>query len=79
MKKEFFVAVIAFAALALAVFPIYGFHFKSNSLFEQNIEALARQEEQPDVDKCIADPEFACVALHPTDPSKDVYRPDARW
>ena len=27
----------------------------------------------------LADPHQACIALHPTDPSKDQHRSNARW
>ncbi len=43
-----------------------------------NIEALATPE-QPNVDDCKRDPYSSCEALHPTDPSKDKTRPEAKW
>ena len=43
-----------------------------------NVEALA-DPEQPNTGDCVYDPTQNCVALHPTDPSKDKTEYNARW
>ncbi|MBQ7811363.1 MAG: hypothetical protein IJ394_02260 [Bacteroidales bacterium] len=77
MKKiyAFITAVIVLAAVSVALIVNID---KSDSFFEANVEALA-DVEQPDINECIYDPRWDCEALHPTDPSKDKYRQNARW
>lgn len=72
--------IISFAVMAISAFVILSVNEnrKFDSLISVNAEALAKVE-QPDVNDCIKDPNYDCEALHPTDPSKDKYREDARW
>ena len=68
-------------AIAAGVAFSYDLSAKSGNLSYvtlANIEALA-QGEQPNVDDCKKDPNYDCEALHPTDPSQDKYRENARW
>ena len=52
---------------------------KPMDLFEDNVEVLA-QDEQPDVWwDCLFNTQVDCIALHPTDPDKDVVRPYVAW
>ena len=50
----------------------------SSIIFDDNVEALV-QIEQPNIDDCVSDPEWTCIALHPTDPDKDKEKPFSRW
>lgn len=53
-----------------------------SQLITENVEALSKEEEtpqQPDISDCIKDKEFSCIALHPTDPSKDQQKDYAKW
>ena len=43
----------------------------------ENVEALAGSEIS--TRDCKYDPHQACIALHPTDPSKDQHRSNAIW
>ena len=72
--------IISFAVMAISAFVILSVNEnrKFDSLISVNAEALAKVE-QPDVNDSIKDPNYDCEALHPTDPSKDKYREEARW
>lgn len=75
----------AFMAVVLSIGAFGGYQSYNytarttiKTLFLENVEALA-QLEQPNVDDCIKDDSSICEALHPTDPSKDKKRYNARW
>ena len=62
------------ATLVAAFALIAGFNVYNSKKAEPMSElALAN------VDDCISDPDYDCEALHPTDPSKDKRRQQARW
>ena len=72
-------------AFVVAYTAIIGYSVYSNQSTESmselmmaNVEALATPE-QPNVNDCIYDPNYYCEALHPTDPTQDKKRFEARW
>ena len=80
MKKSILKVTLVAAFALIAGFNVYNSK-KAEPMSElalANVEALARLE-QPNVDDCISDPDYDCEALHPTDPSKDKRRQQARW
>ena len=80
MKKLF-----STMAVASALFAGYNAYSGQNSneltdIALANVEALATSEVvQPDINKCIYDKLYTCIALHPTDPSKDKEKANATW
>lgn len=86
MKKKILgMTVIAMIAI-VASYNVYILQedVKLSGLLLSNVEALADnsesgQPEQPSVKDCITDDESSCIALHPTDSSKDDERPNAVW
>ena len=66
--------------VTLSSFRVYNSSNNSilGTLLYENIEALA-QTEQPDINDCIPSDDWNCIALHPTDPSKDKERVNAMW
>lgn len=80
MKKVIVsVVCLGFLTLSAIVFiRVNDSEMRMDELFKANVDALT-QIEQPDVNDCISDPNYHCEALHPTDPSKDIFRPNARW
>ena len=77
MKKLIYSLLTALLLVAAAV-VLHKTNTGDQELFQANVEALTAVE-QPNVKDCIEDPNYDCEALHPTDPSKDQYRPHARW
>jgi hypothetical protein len=56
----------------------------ANDISLENITVMAQAQseqtpQQPNVADCVYDPDYSCIALHPTDPSKDVTRENAKW
>ncbi|MBO5181366.1 MAG: hypothetical protein J6B92_05705 [Paraprevotella sp.] len=79
MKKLILGVAIVFAALG---YQKTCYNCDESQLITENVEALSQQEEkpqQPDVKDCVEEIGTTCIALHPTDPSKDIERPDAAW
>ncbi len=70
-------AVVMIAAVAALNVSLNSQKETLSDLAMENVEALA--SEQPDTSDCISDPNYDCEALHPTDPSKDKLRENARW
>lgn len=77
MKKNV-VTCIAIALLMVVASLAFVISYNEKDMLKSNIEALS-QTEQPNIVDCIYDPEWVCVALHPTDPDKDMERPYSRW
>lgn len=80
MKKK--TIIILFAAILFVAGSIFTVRCvrdrNSSPLFLANFEALV-QIEQPNINDCVDDPEYTCIALHPTDPDKDLEKPYSRW
>lgn len=79
MKKIILVVAFVFAALG---YQKTCYNCDESQLITENVEALSQQEEQPqqpNVKDCDKLTGSTCIALHPTDPSKDQERPDAAW
>lgn len=79
MKKFMKIAFVA-AFVAVAGYGVYASQ-KSDIMSDlalANVEALA-DPEQPNTGDCVYDPTQNCVALHPTDTSKDKTEYNARW
>ena len=80
MSKKSILAVSI--AILLLVSSIITMRFvrerNSSPLFLANFEALV-QVEQPNINDCVYDPDYTCIALHPTDPDKDQEKPYSRW
>lgn len=79
MKKYLKFAFVA-AVATIAGYGAYASQ-KTDAMSEfalANVEALANPE-QPNTDDCVSDPTQNCLALHPTDPSKDKTEYNARW
>lgn len=74
------IVAIVFAVAGYNVY-ISQDNVKLSDLALNNVEALANSSEsgQPDVNDCISDDDHSCIALHPTDPSKDEERPRHVW
>ena len=77
MKKNV-ITLSAVLTLSLAALVYSNYQQAKYSLFYQNVEALA-DDEQPNALDCIYDPNWVCVALHPTDPNKDIEIEFAKW
>jgi len=79
MKKHILRATLVAAFAFVAGMNVYKAQQSDglSDLAMANVEALASV--QPDVADCTSDPNSACEALHPTDPSKDKFRDRARW
>jgi len=83
MKKKYFKYVIIMIFVNIVTLSSFRVYNSSNNsilgtLLYENIEALA-QTEQPDINDCIPSDDWNCIALHPTDPSKDKERVNAMW
>lgn len=52
---------------------------KCKSGFAYFVQTAFADTEQPNTDDCVSDPNFDCEALHPTDPTKDKKRENAKW
>lgn len=83
MKKKLLAIIVVFAIIAVAGYNMYSLQsdVKISNLAMSNIEALANpgEHDQPDVKDCISDEDHDCIALHPTDSSKDQVVPKAIW
>lgn len=80
MKKHIFKIGVFVAVALVAGYNVYSSQ-KSDDMSDMalaNVEALAVPE-QPNVADCKSDPNYDCEALHPTDPSQDKYRENAKW
>lgn len=80
MKNLF--STMAVAATLFAGYSAYNTHkeIKLTDVALANVEALAEEEVvQPDINNCIYDKKLTCIALHPTDPSKDKEKANAKW
>lgn len=75
MKKKVIGIIAVLAIAAVAGYNVYTSqnNVKLSDLVLNNVEALADPSEsgQPDVKNCMSDEDHDCIALHPTDPSKD--------
>ena len=80
MKKKLFIgASTLMIALSLGLTADLQNDFNDlSNLRLDNIEALS-QAEQPDTKDCIPAKGWDCIALHPTDPSKDIVLKDHKW
>jgi len=80
MKKNILKVTIVAAFALMAGINVYNAQNPGtmSDLALANVEALAVPE-QPNTSDCKYDPNSACEALHPTDPSQDKYRDRARW
>lgn len=78
MKKIILGMAIVFAALG---YQQTCYNCDESQLITENVEALSQNDtpQQPDVKDCVDSTGVTCIALHPTDPSKDKERPDAAW
>lgn len=55
---------------------------EESQLIKENVEALSLTEEtpqQPDISTCVSAKNVICIALHPTDPSKDKEVANKKW
>lgn len=55
---------------------------EESQLIKENVEALSLTEEtpqQPDISTCVSAKNVTCIALHPTDPSKDKEVANKKW
>lgn len=55
---------------------------EESQLIKENVEALTLEEDSPqqaDISKCVDEDESFCIAMHPTDPSKDKNVPNKKW
>jgi hypothetical protein len=77
-NKKTLVSALATVVVACSAFLSMNVGGKQDSLFAENVEALA-EVEQPNVTFCIFSPDYHCEALHPTDPDKDMIRYYAKW
>lgn len=53
-----------------------------SQLITENVEALSQHEDtpqQPDISDCVYAKNVTCIALHPTDPTKDKEVPNKKW
>ena len=84
LKTNIMKKIILGVAILIAAFSYQSSFYDCNKsyLITENVEALSQQEEkpkQPDVNDCNKLNGSTCIALHPTDPSKDKERPNAAW
>ncbi len=81
MKKKVLIIGLAVSALTLGAINLTFSYEKATS--QMNLPMLLRsafaQTEQPNTDDCVSDPNYDCEALHPTDPSKDTKKENAKW
>ena len=80
MRKLIIKSAFVAAFIAVAGYTAYNTQkdAKMSDLAMANVEALAGGESGSTSD-CIYDPNSSCILLHPTDPSQDKERPNARW
>ena len=80
MKTRIIKATLAVAFIAVAGYTAYNSQkeVELSDLAMANVEALAGGESGSTSD-CTYDPNSSCILLHPTDPSQDKERPNARW
>lgn len=80
MKKIF--GTMTVAAVLFAGYSAYNTpnNIELSRIALTNIEALANSEnKQPDINDCIYDKKTTCMAMHPTDSSKDKEKPNYKW
>lgn len=81
MKKKILLSLVA---CFIAAGSLIGYNFSENnynmdiSLADISIMAQA-DGEQPNTDDCVPDDNYDCIALHPTDPDKDVTKENHKW
>lgn len=78
MKKNKTVWIVMCVLLSGIVLGFSTRKTNSSTILNDNVEALV-QNEQPNIDDCVPDPELTCIALHPTDPDKDQKKTFSRW
>ena len=81
MKKKILGATFVVAMMAVAGYNMYMNQTKNgiSEITLENIEALAQIETQRDTKDCVYHKTDICIAMHPTDPSKDKERSNAIW
>lgn len=77
--KTVFKTIFVAAFVMVAAYGVYASQQKvgMSDLAMANVEALAYGETS--VQDCKYDPMESCILLHPTDPSLDQERQNARW
>lgn len=80
MEKSIIKSAFVAAFIAVAGYTAYNSQneVELSDLAMANVEALAGGESGSTSD-CTYDPNLSCILLHPTDPSQDDERPNARW
>lgn len=80
MNKSIRKVVLAAAIIAVAGYGVYENQSKEtlSDVMLENVEALAIPE-QPDLAGCVQMTDYVCLALHPTDPSKDKFKYNHAW
>ncbi len=74
MKKKLIIDITA-SLFAVAT----AFNKQSDATLDVIAVMVEVHSEQPNIDDCIPAKKYICIALHPTDPSKDKEKKNYKW